>query len=159
MSEEEPEPTGTLRPITGRALALCAVLGLVTGRAIHPIGTRLSGEVPPVSWAQPLTLFLAAAIMVFLAWHTWRTVQVEGGRLEVHHAVNRLVLARACALAGSLVAGAYAGYAVGWLGDAAAPAEQWLLRSVLAAIGALGVTLGSLLLERACRTPGGQARP
>ena len=159
MSEEEPEPVGTLRPISGRALALCAVLGLASGRALHPVVERLTGEAPAVSWAQPLTLFMAAAIMGFLAWQTWRTVQVEGRRLEVQHAVNRLVLARACALAGSLVAGAYAGLAVGWLGDAAAPAEKWLLRSFLAAVGALGVMLGSLALERACRTPGGHARP
>jgi hypothetical protein len=159
LSEEEPEPTGTLRPISGRALALCAVVGLATGRALHPVGTRLTGEAPAVSLAQPLTLVLAAAIMGFLAWHTWRTVQVEGRRLEVHHAVNRLVLARACALAGSLVAGAYAGLAIGWIGDAATPAEKWLLRSALAAVAALGVTAGSLVLERACRTPGGRAQP
>ena len=31
--------------------------------------------------------------------------------------MNRLVLARACALVGALVAAGYVGYAVSWLGD------------------------------------------
>jgi hypothetical protein len=153
--EQEPqESQGTLRPITGRALALCAVVGLIGGWALHPLGARVTGEPPMVSWAQPLALFLVAAIMGFLAWHTWRTVQHQGRRLEVHHAVNRLVLARACALAGSLVAAGYVGFAVSWLGDASERADQWVLRSVLSAVGALMVMLASLALERACRAPG-----
>ena len=74
--------------------------------------------------------------MGFLAWHTWQTVQVRGERLEAQQAVNRLVLARACALAGTLVAAGYIGYAVSWLGDASALADTWILRAVVAAPGA-----------------------
>ena len=156
---EEQEPQGTLRPITGRALAACAVVGLVGGWSFHPIGARLTGQAPMVSWAQPLALLLVAGIMGFLAWHTWRTVQVRDTRLEVHHSVNRLVLARACALAGALVSGGYAGFAVSWLGDASERADQWLLRSVVAAVAAALVMLASLALERACRAPGSDPSP
>ena len=156
---EDREPQGTLRPITGRALALGAVLGLVGGWALNPLGERVTGHPPLVSWAQPLTLVFVAGIVTFLAWHTWRTVQVQGRRLEAHHAVNRLVLARSCALAGSLVAAGYVGFAVSWVGDASRLADIWILRSVLAALGATGVMLASLVLERACRTPGGAERP
>lgn len=156
--DEPPEPQGTLRPITGRALSICAVIGLVGGWALHPLGARLTGDAPMVSWAQPLALLLVAAIMGFLAWHTWRTVHQQGHRLEAHKAVNRLVLARACALAGSVVAAGYAGFAVSWLGDASERADQWVLRSVLAAVGALMVMLASLGLERACRAPGSDGR-
>ena len=35
---------------------------------------------------------------------------------QPHQAVNRLVLAKACALAGALVAGGYLGYALSWVG-------------------------------------------
>ena len=51
-----------------------------------------------MTWAQPLALFLVAAILAGTAWATWRTMHVHRERLEPHQAVNRLVLARACAL-------------------------------------------------------------
>ncbi len=53
-------------------------------------------------------------------------------RLEPHQAVNRLVLARACALVGALVAGGYLGYALSWLGVDAELARQRAWRSVAA---------------------------
>ena len=79
---------------------------------------------------------LVAVIMGFLAWHTWQTVQVRGERLELHQAMNRLVLARACALGGALIAAGYVGYAVSWLGDDV-PVRRPLDRSasVVAALG------------------------
>ncbi|GAB3025935.1 hypothetical protein GCM10011376_12240 [Nocardioides flavus (ex Wang et al. 2016)] len=157
--DEQPEPTGTLRPTSARALTASSVLGLVLGWGLHPVATALTGRPPLVSWAQALALVMVAAIMGFLAWHTWQTVHVRGDRLEPHQAVNRLVLARACAIGGTLVAAGYVGYAVSWLGDASQLADRWLLRSLVAALGAAGVTLASLALERACRADGGRSQP
>jgi hypothetical protein len=158
-SDEPPEPRGTLRPTSARALTVCAVLGLVIGWGIHPLVSRVAGRAPLVSWTQALALVLVAGIMTYLAWHTWQTVQVRGERLEPHQAVNRLVLARACALGGTVIAAGYVGYAVSWLGDASQYADRWILRAAVAALGALGVTLASLVLERACRADGGQSQP
>ncbi|GAA1941092.1 DUF3180 domain-containing protein [Nocardioides hwasunensis] len=157
--DEPPEPRGTLHPTSARALTACSVTGLVLGWGIHPLMTRIAGGPPLVSWTQSLALVLVAGIMSFLAWHTWQTVQVRGERLEVHQAVNRLVLARACALGGALVAGGYAGYAVSWLGDQSQYSDRWIVRSVVAALGAGVVMLASLALERACRADGGEPRP
>jgi hypothetical protein len=157
--EEPPEPRGTLRPTSARAVTTCAVVGLALGWAIHPVMTSLSGRPPLVSWVQALVLVMVAAIMAFLAWHTWQTVQVRGERLEPQQAVNRLVLARACALAGTFVAAGYVGYAVSWLGDESRYADRWLLRALVAAAGAAGVSVASLALERACRTDGGRSQP
>lgn len=156
--EEPPGPRGTLRPTSARALTVCIVVGLVVGWGIHPLVSRIAGRSPLVSWTQVLALVLVAGIMGFLAWHTWQTVQVRGERLEVHQAVNRLVLARACALAGTLISAAYVGYAVSWLGDQSQYADRWILRALVAAAGAGGVALASLALERACRTDGGGPR-
>lgn len=151
--DQEPRP-GSLRPITARALTTSIVVGLLAGWGWPRIAVRVTGEAPMVSWVQPLALVLVAGIMAFLAWHTWRTVHQLGRRLEVQHAVNRLVLARACALAGALVGGGYVGLAVSWLGDASQRADQWILRSVVAALAAAAVTGASVALERACRAPG-----
>ncbi len=156
--DEPPEPHGTLRPTSARALTACAVAGLAVGWGVHPVMGRVGGRAPLVSWTQALALVLVALIMAFLAWHTWQTVQVRRERLEPHQAVNRLVLARACALGGALVTAGYVGYAVSWLGDQSELADRWILRSSVAAVGGLGVTLASLALERACRTDGGQPR-
>ena len=157
--EEPPEPRGTLRPTSAGALTVCAVVALLGGWAIHPVMTRVAGGPPLVSWTQALAVVLVAVIMGFLAWHTWQTVQVRGERLELHQALNRLVLARACALGGTVIAAGYVGYAVSWLGDASQYADRWIARSVVAALGGAGVTLASLALERACRTDGGRPQP
>jgi hypothetical protein len=85
------------------------------------------------------------------AWQTWRTVHVRRDRLEPHRAVNRLVLGRASALVGALVAGGYAGYAVSWIGSAAELADQRMLRSALAAACGVLMVVAGLFLERACR--------
>lgn len=157
--EEPKPPRGSLRPTSAQALTACAVAGLVLGWGVHPLWTRLFGHPPALSWVPGLALVLVAAIMGFLAWQTWQTVQVRGHRLEVHQAVNRLVLARASALAGTVVAAGYVGYAVSWLGDGSVFADRWIARSLVAAAGAAGVMLASLVLERACRTDGGAPRP
>ncbi|GAA5116155.1 hypothetical protein GCM10023339_24370 [Alloalcanivorax gelatiniphagus] len=157
--EEPPEPTGRLRPTSARALTVSLVLGLVLGRALHPLMDAVSGRPPLVSWVQALALVLVAAIMSFLAWSTWQTVHVRGERLEPQQAVNRLVLARACALGGAVVGAGYVGYAIGWIGDASHFADRWVARALVAAVGAAGVTLASLALERACRADGGRPRP
>ncbi|MBL0746157.1 DUF3180 domain-containing protein [Nocardioides baculatus] len=160
MSEQDPEePRGSLHPTSARALTVCAVVGLVGGWAIHPLVSAVADRPPLVSWTQVLAVVLVALIMGFLAWQTWQTVQVRGQRLELHQAMNRLVLARACALGGAVIAAGYVGYAVSWLGDDSQFADRWITRSVVAAVGGLGVTLASLALERACRTDGGRPRP
>ena len=157
--DEPDEPPGRLRPTSAAALTACAVAGLVLGWAIHPVMVRLTDRAPLVSWTQVLGLVLVAGIMGFLAWQTWQTVQVRHERLEPQQAVNRLVLARACALGGALVAAGYLGYAVSWLGDASRYSDRWILRSALAALAAGGVSVASLVLERACRTDGGRTQP
>ena len=146
-----PEPFGSLRPTPPVVLAGWAVVGLAGGWLVHPLAERISGTAPIVSWLQPLALFLVAAILGVTAQATWRTVQVRRERLLPHQAVNRLVLARACAFVGALAAGGYLGYALSWLGVEAELADQRLVRSLVAAAGSVLVVVTALLLERACR--------
>lgn len=156
--EEAPDPR-RLRPLPAAALAVAAVIGLVGGWLLRPIGERIWTTAPYVEWLQVLVLAFVAVILGGTAWATWRTVHVRRERIEPHRMVNRLVLARACALAGALVAGGYAGYAVAWLGVPAELATQRVVRSAVAALAGAATVVTALLLERACRAPENGSEP
>jgi hypothetical protein len=149
--DEPREPEGSLRPTSYVVVTLWAVAGLVLGWLWHPIAERMSGTAPVVSWAQPAALWLVAVAIAITWWQTYRAVQIRRERLEPHRAVNRLVLGRAGALVGALVAGGYAGYAVSWIGDPAELAGQRILRSAVAVLAGAAIVVFALLLERACR--------
>lgn len=151
-SERDVEPSsGRLGQTPRGALAAALVVGLVGGWLVRRVASYVGSPAPLVTWSQALVLFLGAAILGVTAWHTRRVLDGAQLRPEPHRLVNRLVLARACALAGSLVAGGYLGYAVSWLGVGAELAGQRVIRSVLAGLGGLLVLVMALLLERACR--------
>lgn len=147
---QEPDPR-RLRPTAPGPLTAFAVLGLVLGWLLHPVAAGWRGTAPVVSWVQPLTLLLVAAILGGTAWATYRAVHVRREQLLPYQAVNRLVLARACALVGALVAGGYLGYAISWLGSADELADQRMGRSLFAAVDGVLICVAALLLERACR--------
>jgi len=140
-----------LRPTSAGLLTAWAVIGLVGGWLVHVIADRADSTPPVVTWAQPLALLLVAAILGATAYVTWRAVHVHQVRLDPQQAVNRLVLARACALVGSLMAGGYLGYALSWLGTDTDLADQRLWRSLFAAAAGVAIVVTALLLERACR--------
>jgi hypothetical protein len=151
---DPPDPEGRLRPMSAAALCVWAVVGLIVGWVFHAIADSGTGLPPQVSWAQPLALVLVAAILFGTAWSTRRTIAHHPGRLSPHQAVNRLVLARACAYVGALAGGAYLGYAVSWLGvESTELAGQRAFRSACAGVAGLLIVVGGLLLERACRVP------
>jgi len=140
------QPAGNLRPTPAGVAVAYAVVGLVGGWLLHRLGFA-----PLVGWGPVLLLFFMAAIMAATAWATWRQVHVQRRWLEPHKAVNRLVLAKACVIAGALVAGGYAGYALSWLGVEAELAGQRVGRSALAALAGLMLSVMSKGLEFACR--------
>src|SRR3954467_13971060 len=100
------------------ALCTWTAIGLVAGWLFHLMTDQGTGLPPQVPWTQALALFLVAAILLGTALSTRRTIAQHPARLSPHQAVNRLVLARACAYVGALVAGFYLGYPGGWCGRA-----------------------------------------
>jgi hypothetical protein len=144
-------PEGRLQPTSPRVLTGWGLVGLVGGWLLHAYADRTMDAAPLVTWPQPLALFLVAGILAATARATWRSVHVRGERLASHQAVNRLVLARACAYVGVLVAGGYLGYALSWVGVSAELAGQRAVRSLIAGLAGACVVVTALLLERACR--------
>jgi hypothetical protein len=150
--EEEPEPAGHIGTTRPSSLIGFAVLGLVIGWALRPLAIRLNGVAPTVGWLPVLTLLFVAVVIGSVAWSTYRSIHRRHETLQPHHAVNRLVLAKACALAGALVAGGYFGYALSWLGLTDVElARQRVVRALVGGGSGVALVIGSLLLERACR--------
>ena len=153
---EPPEPEGRISTTGPGPLLALGLTGLVVGWAMRPVSINVLGAAPTVSWLPVLALFLVAAIVAGAAWSTYRSLHVHRVRLPAHQAVNRLVLAKSCALAGALLAGGYFGYALSWVGLTEGElAGQRLVRSVLAGVASVLIVAGSLALERACRVSRG----
>ncbi|QNN51210.1 DUF3180 domain-containing protein [Nocardioides mesophilus] len=149
---EPPGPAGRVGPTPPGLLLGLALAGLVLGWLVRPACVRLGVPAPRVSWLPVLALLLVALILGAVAWSTYRSLQKRGERLEPHRAVNRLVLAKACALTGAVVAGGYLGYALSWVGLTDAElGQQRLVRSLVAGLAGVAIVASSLVLERACR--------
>ena len=141
-----------MRPTTAGAVVGTALLGLVLGWLLRPVSVWGNRPAPTVGWLPALTLTFVALLIGSVAWSTHRLLHRRRLLLEPHRAVNRLVMAKTCALVGALFAGGYLGYALSWVGlTDAALARQRVVHSVLAGVAAVLLVVGSLLLERACR--------
>jgi ABC-type Fe3+-siderophore transport system permease subunit len=100
-------------------------------------------------------LIVIAALVGIFAYTTHARIQVRKERMDPQRAVALLVLGKASALAGALVAGGYLAYAVMFVTrlDAEAPRDR-VIRSAVAVAAGIGLAVAGLLLERACRVPG-----
>lgn len=149
---EDPEPDGRVRPTTAGTVVGTALVGLVLGWLLRPVSVGVNGSAPTVGWLPAVTLSFVAVVMGAVAWSTYRLLHRRRDLLEPHRAVNRLVMAKTCALVGALFAGGYFGYALSWVGlTDAALARERVVHAVVAGAAAVLLVVGSLLLERACR--------
>jgi 4-amino-4-deoxy-L-arabinose transferase-like glycosyltransferase len=153
LAEQQPGGSITLTPV--RALVVAAVFGGLAGWLIVVIGNAL-GLIPPrIPWTAPIGLAVFAALVGVLAWSTHQRIQVRRERVEPSRAVAFLVLGKASALAGALVAGGYLGFALMFVDnfDAAAPQDR-VIRSGVAVVAGVALCIAGLRLERACKVPG-----
>jgi len=154
-----PDPRGNIQPTGPGPLVVLGALAAVFGWLVRPITIRLDVAEPVIAVWTVVVVFLLAAGVGFVAWRTWRILQRPTARgvepLLPYQAVNRLLLGKAAAMAGAMVLGGYAGFAIAHLGIT--PTElsrQRLVRSGLASLGGLLLMVAGLVLERACRVRG-----
>lgn len=147
-------PQGSLTPTPRRALAVAAVFGGLAAWIVYTLAGALDLVPPQIPWSAPGGLLIAAVIVGIIAYSTQQRVQVRRERVDPQRAVSYLVLGKAAALAGALVAGGYLVYALLFVMriESAAPRDR-VIRSVLATLIGLGLCAAGLLLERACRVP------
>ncbi|GAA1426572.1 hypothetical protein GCM10009616_01500 [Microlunatus lacustris] len=138
-----------------RSLLVAAVSGALAGWLVVVIANALDVIPPRIPWSAPIGLVVFAALVGALAWTTHQRIQVRQERMEPQRAVAFLVLGKASALTGALVAGGYLGFALNFLTrlDASTPRER-VIRSAVAVVAGLALMVGGLLLERACKVPG-----
>jgi hypothetical protein len=157
--EDSPPPSSPrLQPTAPGPLVVMALVGLVVGWSVRPLTVWLDRPAPQVGWMPPLALLLVAALIGYTAWTTYRSFHRRHPRRDAglapiapHQAVNRLALAKACALIGSLVAGGYLGFCLSWVGLPPETAVPRVVRGLVAAAAGGLLVVASLLLERACR--------
>ena len=135
---------------------VAALFGGLAGWLLVVVLNAFDVTPPEVPWTAPIGLVVLAALVGGLAYTTHQRIQVRRQRVEPSRAVGLLVLGKASALAGALVAGGYFAYACAFLArlDAAAPRDR-VIRSAVAVVAGLALCAVGLLLERACRVPGG----
>ena len=149
------EKTGRIRTTRARSLLLLGGCGFVIGWFSVPVFEAIQTAAPTIGWQSVFALAFLAAVLLGTAWSTWRALHRLQRYIEPNRAVNLLVLAKASALVGALVAGAYLGFGAQFLDslDIELPRER-AIRSGLAAVASLLMMVGGLLLERALRIPG-----
>ena len=150
----EQGPSGSVNLTPPRALAVAALFGAIGGWAVVITANALYLSPPRVPWTTPIAVILVTALVGALAYSTYQRLHVRRERMEPQRAVAFLVLGKASALAGAVVAGGYLAYALMFVTrmDAATPRER-VIRSLVAVAAGMVMSIAGLLLERACRVP------
>ena len=146
---------GSVRSTPPRALAVAAIFGALSGWLIVAASNSFDLVPPQVPWTAPVGVLLIAGLVGVFAYTTHTRIQVRKERMDPQRAVAFLVLGKASALAGALIAGGYLAFALMFVTriDADAPRDR-VIRSAVAVVAGVGLAVAGLLLERACRVPG-----
>ncbi|MBA2560988.1 MAG: DUF3180 domain-containing protein [Propionibacteriales bacterium] len=154
MADQPGQSKGTIGPTRINTLVASFVLGAAAGYTLVPVSEWLNGTAPTIEWSSVAVLVVIAAVLLALAYSTYRIVHRDRARMEPQRAVNFLMLAKASALMGALVAGGYGGFGAQFLDqlEIALPRER-VIRSVASAVASVAIVICALLLERACRVP------
>lgn len=140
------------RSLAGVALA-AGVLGYVFLQVMEASG-RYAATLP---WTAVAAMVVLAVAVLVIGWPVRRWNRGHRDRhLDPIRAARTAVLAKAASLAGSALAGWYAGQVLRLLPDVAITPRRDVLLSDAAAVGtALLLLAAGLVVERWCRLPGG----
>lgn len=146
---------GSVRSTSLRSLAVAAIFGALSGWLIVAASNSFDLVPPQVPWTAPVGVLVIAGLVGVFAYTTHTRIQVRKERMDPQRAVAFLVLGKASALAGALIAGGYLAFALMFVTriDADAPRDR-VIRSAVAVVAGVGLAVAGLLLERACRVPG-----
>lgn len=148
------QPKPTLQLTSRRELAVAAMAGGLGGWVLVTTLDLFDWQQPHLPWVGIAVLFFIAALVAVIAWTTHQRIQVRKEHIEPERAVTFLVLGKAAALGGALVA---AGYLVLGLMNvdriAAEGPRERLLRALVAMVAGVIICVSGMFLERACKLP------
>lgn len=133
---------------------MAALFGGLAGWLVVLTANAFDLVPPQVPWTAPAAVAVVAAAVGGLASATYQRIHVRREWMEPQRGVAFLVLGKASALGGAVLAGGYAAFAVMFLSRfaAEAPRERVVVAAVTVVTG-IALTVAGLLLERACRVP------
>ncbi len=145
-----------MTPTRVRVLLVWAAVAAVGGWGLVQIIDAAANRQLPVPWTAPVALWVfAIALFMWGALARPRLQRKPDARpMDPLMAARTAALAMAASRTGSLVAGFYLGAAVGLVpayGTEAGQQRVWA--SVLSAVGAVGLVVIALWIERMCRLP------
>lgn len=125
-----------------------AVVGFLAQRALGAVGVQKL--LPEFTLA--ITLVLIAVIVVALAVPVRRATRDAGRRVDPFYATRVVLLAKACSVAGALLAGAAAGMVIELLARPVSVSEGlWRMSAML--VAAIVVLVAGLVAEALCVVP------
>lgn len=144
-------PMRTLRPAT---LVLAGLVGVVVGLLYAIVVSRRDGVPPTLTAVAVISLGFVVLALAVAARYMSRIAR-QTARVDPLVAVRILVLGRAGAVVGAVVAGIYVGMGIERVtsGLTAGAGGRQLLYAGLGAVAGLAVMVAGLVVERACRRP------
>ncbi|MCH9815300.1 MAG: DUF3180 domain-containing protein [Actinomycetia bacterium] len=143
-----------MAPTRLNVLLLGALFAGLFGWALVRLTDSLAGRYVPVTWVAAIAVWLVAgALLWWILAARPRLQRRPGARsLSPQVATRTAALALASSRAGAIVAGAYAGVAVGFLPELNVPAgSSAAIAALVAALGGAAVAILGIWLERLCR--------
>jgi len=142
-------------------LLALAVIAAALGWGVVLIVDSWTGRLVPVPWLASAALWLFAAAVAYWAFASRPRLQGRPGAkpMEGLVAARSAALAMAASRIGALVAGFYAGVAVGIAPHAdTVSGGQIIWAAVAASLGAVALVVAALWLEHVCRLPVGPSK-
>ena len=154
MATPTPPSQGTIGPTRLTVLLVVLTISALLGYAWGAISEQVNNAAPRVEWVAVAAPWLIAVMLGLLAASTYRTIHRDRRRMHPRQAMNLLMLAKASALVGAVLAGGYLGFGVNFVDrlDVPLPRDR-AVRSLVAAVAGMAMVVSALLLERACRVP------
>ncbi|MEI6363243.1 MAG: DUF3180 domain-containing protein [Actinomycetes bacterium] len=145
-----------MKPTRVWALVAAAAVAAAIGWALVQLVDAWVGRLVPVPWLAAAALWLVAAGVGYWAYTSRPRLQRKPGAKPMPPlvAARTAAMAMAASRIGALVAGFYAGIAIGVIPSIGTPSgESTFWSASLASLGAVVLVIAALWLEHVCRLP------